>query len=129
MSSSNKQFSHKIVVAEDTPDIRMLLVLQLKMLGFTVFEAEDGLHAVELAREITPDLILMDLSMPVMNGLEATRIIKEDQLLGSVKIVAFTALSTMENRQEAFAAGCDDFVEKDLEFSKIRDLMCRVLPN
>jgi CheY-like chemotaxis protein len=129
MSCPKQHSTHKIVVADDTPDIRMLLVFQLKMLGFTVFEAEDGLHAVELAREINPDLILMDLSMPVMNGFEATRIIKEDQLLGSVKIVAFTAMSTLESRMEAFAAGCDDFVEKDLEFTKIHDLMCRVLPN
>jgi CheY-like chemotaxis protein len=117
----------KVVVAEDTSDIRILLALQLRMLGYTVFEACDGREAVDLARRMVPDLILMDLNMPVMNGFEATRRIREERFLDTVKIVAFSALPSSEKRVEAIAAGCDEFAEKNLELGRIKALMGRLL--
>jgi CheY-like chemotaxis protein len=117
----------KILVAEDTADIRKLIALQLKMLGYTVLEAADGIEAVELAKHAEPDLILMDLNMPRMNGFDAARKIKAVQSLRKAKIIALSALPRDENREKALAAGCDDFAEKSLNFDGLDALVSRAL--
>jgi two-component system cell cycle response regulator DivK len=117
----------KILIAEDTSDIRALIAFQLRMLGYSVSEAVHGEDAVTIARQTQPDLILMDLNMPIMSGFEATRLIRGDANLRFTKIVGFSALPTTEVREAALAAGCDDFVEKNLELGVLKRLVERFL--
>jgi CheY-like chemotaxis protein len=127
MINSPHSTAHKILIADDTPDIRMLIAFQLRMLGYAVVEAADGIEAVEVARKVEPDLILMDLNMPRMSGFDATRKIRATDRLNKVKIIAFSALPKQENREAALAAGCDEFSEKNLELNRLDALVQRAL--
>lgn len=112
-----------VLVVDDSEDIRELTRLQLSMLGCRVVEAANGREAVELAGKECPSLILMDISMPVLDGLEATRLIREIVGLCDVVIVAFTALHSYECRERALAAGCDDYAQKPINFGQLSDLL------
>ena len=115
------------MVADDSEDIRELLRVQLTRLGYRVVEAADGREAVEAVREERPDLILMDLTMPVLDGLEATRLIRRIEGARGVIILAFTALSSGTSRARALAAGCDDYVRKHLGLDELSALIARHL--
>lgn len=112
-----------ILIVDDQPDIRELLCLQLQMKGCQVVEATNGREAVELAPQIHPSLILMDLSMPVLDGYEATRQIHEQPRLRDVPIVAVSAYCDAHNREKAFDAGCVECVGKPIEFGMIDGLL------
>ncbi|MDQ3817618.1 MAG: response regulator [Acidobacteriota bacterium] len=112
-----------ILVVDDQPDIRELLRLQLQMKGCQVVEATNGREAVELAPQIHPSLILMDLSMPVLDGYEATRQIHKQPRLEDVPIVAVSAYCDAHNREKAFDAGCIECVCKPIEFGMIDGLL------
>ncbi len=116
-----------ILVAEDNPDNRNLLTRRLERQGWTVVVAEDGLEAVAVCRSAKPDLVLMDVAMPNMNGLEATRALRADPATAGTKIIAVTAHAMDANRIECIEAGCDDFATKPINFpelvAKIRDHM------
>jgi CheY-like chemotaxis protein len=101
--------------------------MQLTRLGYRVVEAADGREAVEAVREERPDLILMDLTMPVLDGLEATRLIRRIEGARGVIILAFTALSSGTSRARALAAGCDDYVRKHLGLDELSALIARHL--
>src|SRR5918993_5678720 len=116
-----------VMVVDDTADIRELLCLQLTTLGYRVVEASNGREAVEAVREECPALILMDLSMPVLDGLGATRLIRAIAGACDVVIVAFTALASGVSRREALAAGCDDFLRKPTDVDKLSALLDRHL--
>jgi DNA-binding NarL/FixJ family response regulator len=105
--------TQKILVADDHPIFREgMRALLAKMWELEIIgEAGNGQHAVELARQIKPDLILMGLKMPVLNGLEATRIIKQHQ--PALKIIALTAIKTRDHVEAALAAGANGYVLKD----------------
>jgi len=105
MSSLRSRDFQTIVIAEDTADIRSLLALQLRMLGYTVYEAEDGWCAAQLTREKSPDLVLMDLCMPRMNGFEATKLIRQENTTAALKIVAFSAMSSNNERSKPWRQG------------------------
>ena len=115
------------MVADDSKDIRELLRVQLTQLGYRVVEAADGREAVEAVRQECPALILMDLTMPVLDGFEATRLIRLIEGTRGVVIVAFSALSSGANRASALAAGCDDFVRKHLGMKELSALLARYL--
>jgi CheY-like chemotaxis protein len=117
------------MVVDDSEDIRELLRVQLTHLGYRVVEAADGREAVEAVREERPDLILMDLSMPVLDGFEATRLIRRIGGARGIVILAFTALSSGANRASALAAGCDDFVRKNLGMQELSAMLARHLRN
>jgi CheY-like chemotaxis protein len=102
---------------------RNLLVKVLKSTGFTVREAVNGREAVEIFKEWGPDFIWMDIRMPEMDGLEATRIIKATEPGKRTKIVAVSAHVLGEERKKIFAAGCDDFVGKPFKKGEIFDVM------
>ncbi|MBS3927426.1 MAG: response regulator [Sphingomonadales bacterium] len=116
-----------ILVAEDNPDNRNLLTRRLERQGWTVVVAEDGREAVAVCRSAKPDLVLMDVAMPNMNGLEATRALRADPATAGTKIIAVTAHAMDANRIECIEAGCDDFATKPINFpelvAKIRDHM------
>lgn len=117
-----------VLVVDDTEDIRELMRLQLTTLGYRVVEASDGREAVAAALRECPALILMDMTMPVLDGIGATRLIRETDGIGGVVIVAFTALHSGENKQRALDAGCDDYVQKPISVTQLSDILARNLP-
>ena len=101
-----------VLVVDDSDDIRELVCTQLRLLGYEVAEARDGREAVEVAKARRPSLILMDIQMPVMDGLAATRLLRDVKELSGMAIVAFSAFGSGGNRQRALEAGCTDYVSK-----------------
>jgi CheY-like chemotaxis protein len=116
----------KILIAEDYADIRLMMKMLVRGYGYEVIEAEDGFEAVEKARECRPDLILMDLSMPLMNGLTATEIIRTLDGMEKLPIIAVTAYGN-NYYTKAIAAGCNDVLNKPLDFGNLQPLLNRYL--
>ncbi|MBU4068074.1 MAG: response regulator, partial [Proteobacteria bacterium] len=102
----------RILVVEDRPDNLTLIREILNTKGYTVYEANDGREAIEIARKEKPDLILMDMHMPVMNGLESTRHILEMEGLKEIPIIGLTARAMKGDRERVLAAGCCDYISK-----------------
>lgn len=105
----------RILVVEDSPDIRILVRMLLEAAGHEVSTASDGREGVEAVRKQRPDLVLMDLSLPLLSGWEAAREIKEDPKIASIPIVAVTAHAMHGDRERALAAGCDGFIPKPID--------------
>ena len=101
-----------ILIVEDQPDLRHLYSTQLSLSGFDVIEAENGADAITHTTDHGPDVILMDLSLPVVDGWEATRRLKGDERTAHIPIVALTAHDGSGELQRATSAGCDWFVPK-----------------
>ncbi|MDP3241247.1 MAG: response regulator [Reyranella sp.] len=104
--------SKKILVVEDTEDNRQILRDLLGMAGYEVVEANNGAQGVAMAAEHRPDLILMDIQMPVMDGYEATRRIKADPALVSIPVIAVTSYALSGDEAKTRAAGCDGYIAK-----------------
>lgn len=104
-----------ILVVDDFDDTRLLLRTWLERRGFRVIEAENGLEAIDQAEMETPDLIIMDMQMPHLDGLSATRRIRDLKSLNSVPIVAVSAYGADQFREQALAAGCDEYVSTPFE--------------
>lgn len=102
----------RILLVEDTDDVREMWRLWLTMWGFQVQEARNGAEAVRLAEAHPPDLVLMDLSMPVLDGMEATRQLRRNARTATVPIIALTAHLCGGAAEEARKSGCDQFVAK-----------------
>lgn len=111
--------SAKILYVEDNEDNVYMLRSRLIRRGFTVVIASDGVEGVSLAAAEQPALILMDLSLPVLDGWEATRRIKADPNTRHIPIIALTAHAMAGDREKALAAGCDDFDTKPVEFQRL----------
>ena len=103
-----------ILIADDNDDVRELWKLCLTSWGFTVEEARDGAEAVRKARARKPDLVLMDLWMPGVDGVEATRQLRNDPAMADVPVLAITATTNPPARAAAQKAGCDEFLAKPL---------------
>lgn len=117
-----------VLVVDDNPTLRELMAVQLRMSGYEVVEAKNGREAVEAARRECPDLILMDIQMPVMDGLDAARVIRSIHELCRMPIVAFSAYGEGdENRRNALAAGCTDYVSKTVGIAVLPDIVRRHL--
>lgn len=106
----------RILIAEDHADNREMLVRRLERRGYEVHAAVNGAEAVEKAKACAPDLILMDISMPVMSGIEATRALRSAPGGQRTKIVALTAHAMESTRLECMDAGCDAFATKPVDF-------------
>lgn len=117
-----------IMVVEDFEDNRFMMRRLLEMSGFHVLEAINGEEAVEIARRERPALILMDLSLPLLDGLAATRRIRQYEELREVPIVAVSAHDTADFHADALAAGCNDYVTKPIDFDQLEALLNRLLP-
>jgi len=115
------------LVVEDFEDSRFMMRRLLEMAGYDVLEASDGEQAVKMAVEARPVLILMDLSLPKLDGLAATRQIRQKKGLKAVPIVAVSAHDSPESRTEALAAGCDEYVTKPIDFDHLTKLLQRFL--
>jgi len=112
-----------ILVVDDFDDTRLLLRTWLERKGFHVIEAENGIEAVTAAQNASPDLIIMDLEMPELDGLAATRQIRELKNLQGVPVVAVSAYGADEFRLEALAAGCDEYVSTPFEPDDLEHLI------
>ena len=109
----------KILLVEDNEMNRDMLSRRLKRRGYEVLIAVDGAKGVEMTSSEIPDLILMDMSLPVMDGWEATKNIKADPATQSIPIIALTAHAMSGDRQKALDAGCDDYDTKPIELSRL----------
>ena len=109
----------KILLIEDNEMNRDMLSRRLERKGFEVVIAEDGQAGVELASFSNPDLILMDLSLPVMDGWEATRCIKANPATQKIPVIALTAHAMAGDEQKALEAGCDDYDIKPIDFKRL----------
>jgi CheY-like chemotaxis protein len=108
----------KILIVDDEETVRRVLGGLLKKEGYEVIEAEDGKSGVELAKKEDPDVILMDLTMPVMGGLQSCRLLKEDEKTKNIPVLVITT-AVGENKTEAINAGIDDFVNKPFDTEEI----------
>jgi CheY-like chemotaxis protein len=109
----------RILVVEDNEENRDALSRRLERRGFEVLIATDGRVGVEMARAEKPDLILMDMNMPEVDGWEATRQIKAEPGSGTVPVIALTAHAMTGDRERAMEAGCTDYHTKPIEFPKL----------
>jgi len=125
MKRANKLF----LVVEDFEDSRFMMRRLLEMAGYAVLEASDGEQAVKMAVESRPVLILMDLSLPKLDGLSATRQIRQKKGLKKVPIVAVSAHDSPESRIEALDAGCNEYVTKPIDFDHLHALLRRFVPS
>jgi CheY-like chemotaxis protein len=117
-----------ILVVDDFDDTRLLLKTWLEKKGFNVVEAENGNKAVAAALEVRPDLIIMDMEMPELNGLAATRKIRTMKELDGVPIVAVSAYGAQQFRANALAAGCDEYVSTPFEPEHLEKVIRSFLP-
>jgi CheY-like chemotaxis protein len=115
------------LLVEDFEDSRFMMRRLLEIAGYGVLEATDGEQAVELALTQRPALILMDLSLPKLDGLAATRRIRQSKTMQTVPIVAVSAHDAPESRTEALEAGCDAYVTKPIDFDNLDTLLKRLL--
>jgi two-component system, cell cycle response regulator DivK len=111
----------KILLVEDNEMNRDMLSRRLQRKGYSVVTAHDGEQGLLMARSEMPDLILMDISLPLMGGLEVTRLLKSDEATRQIPIIALTAHALVTDRDKAFEAGCDDYDTKPVEFGRLSE--------
>ena len=116
-----------IMVVEDYDDTRLLLKKGLEGLGYSVLEATNGQEAVDIAERENPDLILMDLDLPILDGIAATQRIRQQANLENVPIVAVTAYPMSYTHVKAFAKGCDEYMAKPIDMTELANLVNRYL--
>lgn len=117
-----------VLVVEDYDDARELISLWLTTSGYRVIEARDGEEAVEAAGRECPDLVIMDMSLPTLDGLTATQTIRRIERLCDVPVIACSANDVQEWADKALAAGCNEFVSKPVDFSALESALKRLLP-
>jgi CheY-like chemotaxis protein len=116
-----------VLLVEDTEDNRFMMRRLLEMSGFRVVEAMNGEEAVKLAQAELPQLILMDLSLPVIDGLAATRLIRKVPALEATPIIAVSAHDSSDFQAEAVEAGCNSYVTKPIDFTELEQLIHQLL--
>jgi two-component system, cell cycle response regulator DivK len=117
----------RVLVVDDFEDSRFSLSRLLEIEGYEVIEATDGAQAIEMAIKDRPDLILMDLSLPVVDGLSATRQIRQNDAMRRVPIIALTAHDLTDVQKVAEEAGCTDYAPKPIDFTQLISMMEKYL--
>lgn len=120
------RFKGRVLVADDNDDLRDLMALRLSKLGVEPLLASNGAEAIAMAAREHPDLILLDMAMPVMDGYEAARKLRSAGFSGP--IIAVTAHRNDEELQRRLAAGCDDSIDKPLQLEELRAVLAGRLP-
>ena len=120
------EFSGSVLVVEDRRANQTLIKLILEKIGFAVTLAEDGKEAVEKALSQPFDLIFMDMQMPIMNGYEATAVLREKDI--EAPIIALTAYAMKGDREKCISAGCDDYLSKPIDHNELLKLIYKYLP-
>jgi len=116
-----------VLLVEDTEDNRFMMRRLLEMASYSVVEARNGEEAVKMARQENPNLILMDLSLPIIDGLAATRLIRQIPGLEATPIIAVSAHDTSDFQTEALAAGCNRYITKPIDFNELEQLIAKLL--
>jgi two-component system, cell cycle response regulator DivK len=116
-----------ILIVEDNAQNRLLMVDILKVRGYEVIEARDGAEGLVLAKTHKPDLILLDMQMPVMDGLEAARLLKADPETRGIKILAVTSFAMKGDRERILAAGCDEYMAKPIDTRQLPIMVRQIL--
>jgi CheY-like chemotaxis protein len=119
--------AYRILVIDDDVMNLDMMSQRLRLRGYRVEGAVDGLRGLELARADPPDLILMDVSLPEMDGWEATRRLKAELATRHIPVVALTAHAMMNDRSRALQAGCDDYESKPVDFERLLAKMAKLL--
>lgn len=109
----------KALVVDDSPTVRKVQKLLMDREGYQVFTAEDGFEAFRIARTVLPDVVLLDVAMPRMDGVECCRRIKKDQELAGVTVIMVTGKEELKQLREAYAAGCDGYLVKPLDAKEL----------
>jgi CheY-like chemotaxis protein len=117
-----------VLVVDDVLDNTIVISLDLQQEGYRVVTASDGEQAVRIAAQTSPDIILMDIGMPELDGLGAARKIRENEALRTVPLIAITAFSTEGFQLAARDAGFDGYLTKPIDFDRLHELMRRLLP-
>lgn len=117
----------RVLIVEDTADTRALLKAVFEAEGYEVLEAADGIEAVEVALAELPDAIIMDMSLPGIDGTTAVKIIRREPALRSTPVIACTAYNKWEWRGKSIVAGCDAFVTKPIDFTQLRSVLAQLL--
>ena len=112
-----------VLIVEDHVDTREMLRILLNMIGCRVIEAEDGEQAMSVAEKGEPDLILLDVRIPILDGLAVTRLIRSHPVLNEMPIVLITGMETPQLHREALSAGCNDCLFKPLDLERLEDLI------
>ena len=118
---------HRILYIEDTENNRILVTRQLERKGYHVLTAQDAAEGLNLAAKEQPDLILMDMGLPDLDGWEATRILKAHPQLKHIPVIALTAHVMQGDRESSLAAGCDDYDTKPFQFPRLFTKIERLL--
>ncbi len=116
-----------IVVADDEEDLRAVYGAALREAGYQVWEAADGAETIRAVRERRPDLLLLDVWMPILNGFEVVEALRHDAPSGSVKVVMLSNLDDADSRLEGFSAGVADYWIKGLSLFELRQKVGRIL--
>src|SRR6202790_5012460 len=122
-SFSGKNHMLKILLVEDNEMNRDMLSRRLQRKGYHIVTAENGEQGLSLARVEAPDLILMDITLPEMDGWEVSRLLKADESTRHIPIIALTARALMSDRAKAFEVGCDDYDTKPVDFARLTEKM------
>jgi CheY-like chemotaxis protein len=115
----------KVLIIEDNANNLYMMRFIIQKMGHEVLEARDGASGVELAKSEHPDLILMDIQLPVLDGYSATRKIRAEETLKNVPIIAVTSYAMVGDREKSLAAGCTDYIEKPIQ----PDVFIKILEN
>ena len=116
-----------VLVAEDDEDIRLMMLTLLRMKGYKTAEARDGQETLDVARERLPDLILMDLQLPRLNGFAVARLVRQTEALRSVPIIVVSAHDPAKHRNLALAAGCNAYVQKPIDFDSLDGIILNLV--
>ena len=117
----------KILIADDEEDIKMVLQMYLENCGYEVVTAFDGLDAASKIRETKPDLVLMDIMMPVIDGVEVTRQIKSDDATKDIPVVMLTAAAQSAMVDKAMEAGASDYIAKPFEPEQVQEAITKLI--
>jgi CheY-like chemotaxis protein len=121
------KMSKVILIVDDQPINVKLLHVVLRKNGYTTLEAIDGKQGVEMARAQRPDLILMDKNMPVMDGLEATQVLKEDNTTKDIPIICISSSAMKGDREIILESGCDEYISKPVDIYKVLEIVAQYI--
>ncbi|HEX7956835.1 MAG TPA: response regulator [Pyrinomonadaceae bacterium] len=126
--ASSQPDAPTVMIVDDADAVRIVLRMQLIILGYRVLEARDGVEALARARRERPDLILMDVALPVLDGLETARFLQNAPETRDIPVVALTAFSDAGTRARALEVGCREFAAKPIEMKDLGEVIARNLP-